>query len=40
MTSGPYRVAPGKSYSALLRLRGPLQPWFDKTWKPGFELVE
>ena len=24
----------------ILRLYGPLEPWFDKTWKPGeFELV-
>jgi hypothetical protein len=26
---------PGKSWFALLRLYSPLQPWFDKTWKPG-----
>jgi len=31
---------PGKSESALLRLYGPLEPWLDKSWKPGdFELV-
>jgi hypothetical protein len=31
---------PGKGWNALVRLYGPLQPWFDKTWKPGdFELV-
>ena len=31
----------GKSYNVLLRLYGPLEPWFDKTWKPGdFELVK
>jgi len=31
----------GKSYNVLLRLYGPLDPWFDKTWKPGdFELVK
>ncbi|WP_084811110.1 DUF1254 domain-containing protein [Ensifer sp. BR816] len=30
----------GKSWNSLLRLYGPLEPWFDKTWKPGdFELV-
>lgn len=30
----------GKGYLVLLRLYGPLEPWFDKTWKPGdFELV-
>jgi hypothetical protein len=34
-------LMPGKSYNVLLRLYGPLEPWFDKTWKPGdFELVE
>ena len=32
---------PDKSWSVLLRLYGPLDPWFDKTWVPGdFELVE
>ena len=35
------QTIPGKSYTAMLRLYGPLQPWFDKTWKPGdLELVE
>lgn len=25
----------------ILRLYGPLQPWFDKTWRPGqIELVQ
>lgn len=34
------QTIPGKSYNVLLRLYGPLEPWFDKTWKPGdFELV-
>ena len=28
-------------YNVLLRLYGPLQEWFDKTWVPGdFELVK
>jgi hypothetical protein len=26
---------PGKGWTTILRLYGPLQPWFDKTWKPG-----
>ena len=26
---------PGKGWNVLLRLYGPLQPWFDKTWRPG-----
>ena len=31
----------GKGWNVLFRLYGPLQPWFDKTWKPGeFELVQ
>jgi hypothetical protein len=26
---------------AIFRLYGPLEPWFDKTWKPGdIELVQ
>ena len=34
------QTIPGKSYLSILRLYGPLEPWFDKTWKPGdFELV-
>jgi len=33
--------APGKGWNTLLRLYGPLEPWFDKAWKPGyFELIE
>jgi hypothetical protein len=32
---------PGKGWSVLLRLYGPEQSWFDKTWKPGeFEVVD
>jgi hypothetical protein len=35
------QTVPGKGWSILLRLYGPLQPWFDKTWKPGeIELVK
>ena len=26
---------PDKGWNVILRLYGPLQPWFDKTWKPG-----
>jgi hypothetical protein len=34
------QTMPGKSFNVLLRLYGPLEPWFDKTWKPGdFEPV-
>jgi hypothetical protein len=24
-----------KSWWILFRLYGPLEPWFDKTWRPG-----
>jgi hypothetical protein len=35
------QTMPGKGWNSLLRLYAPLEPWFDKTWKPGdFELVE
>lgn len=35
------QTMPEKSYNVLLRLYGPLEPWFDKTWKPSdLELVE
>lgn len=35
------QTIPGKSYSAMLRLYGPLEPWFEKTWRPGdIELME
>jgi hypothetical protein len=35
------QTMPGKGWNTLLRLYGPLEPWFDKTWKPGdFELVK
>ncbi len=26
---------PGKGWSVILRLYGPLQPFFDKTWRPS-----
>ena len=31
----------GKGWYTLLRLYGPLEPWFDKSWRPGeFEPIE
>jgi hypothetical protein len=34
-------TVPGKSWFVILRLYGPLEPWFDKTWQPGeIELLE
>lgn len=29
------QTVPGKGWFTILRLYGPLEPWFDKTWKPG-----
>lgn len=29
------QTMPEQSYNVLLRLYGPLEPWFEKTWKPG-----
>jgi hypothetical protein len=32
---------PGKGWFVILRLYGPLEPWIEKTWRPGeIELVE
>ncbi len=34
-------TVPGKSFFVALRVYGPLEPWIDKTWRPGeVELVE
>lgn len=34
------QTVPGKGWFLLLRLYGPLEPWFDQTWRPGdIELV-
>jgi hypothetical protein len=29
------QTIPGKGWNTILRLYGPLEPWFDKTWRPG-----
>ncbi|MGB3211420.1 MAG: DUF1254 domain-containing protein [Desulforhopalus sp.] len=29
------QTVPGKGWNMLFRLYGPLQSWFDKTWRPG-----
>lgn len=35
------QTVPGKGWSVLLRLYGALEPWFDKTWRPGeFERID
>jgi hypothetical protein len=28
-------TVPGKGWFTILRLYGPLEPWFDKSWRPG-----
>jgi hypothetical protein len=31
----------GRGWNTILRLYGPLEAWFDKTWRPGeIELVQ
>ena len=35
------QTVPGKGWNTILRLYGPLVPWFGKTWRPGeIELVK
>jgi hypothetical protein len=35
------QTVPGKRWNAVLRLYGPEEAWFDKTWRPGeIELVK
>jgi hypothetical protein len=35
------QTVPGKGWFTILRLYGPLESWFDKTWRPGkIELVK
>ena len=29
------QTVPGKGWFMILRLYGPLDPWFDKAWRPG-----
>ena len=29
------QTVPGRGYSVLLRLYGPLEPWFNQSWRPG-----
>jgi hypothetical protein len=35
------QTIPGKGWFPMLRLYSPLEPWFDKTWRPGeIELMK
>jgi hypothetical protein len=29
------QTVPGKEWNTILRLCRPLEPWFNKTWRPG-----
>lgn len=29
------QTIPGQGWFMILRLYGPLEPWFDQTWRPG-----
>jgi hypothetical protein len=29
------QTVPGKGWNMIFRLYGPLEPWYDKTWRPG-----
>ncbi len=29
------QTVPGKGWNVVLRMYGPLEPWFEKTWRPG-----
>jgi hypothetical protein len=29
------QTVPGRGWNVILRLYGPLHPWFDRTWRPG-----
>jgi hypothetical protein len=35
------QTIPGETWFTILRLYGPLEPWFNKTWRPGeIELMQ
>ncbi|MCP4382438.1 MAG: DUF1214 domain-containing protein [Hyphomicrobiales bacterium] len=35
------QTVPGKGWNTIFRLYGPLEPWFDQTWRPGeIELLD
>ena len=40
MESNWVQTVSGKGFNVILRLYGPLEPWFQKKWKPGeFEVI-
>ncbi len=41
MSGNWLQTIPGKSWFVAFRVYGPLQPWIDKTWRPGeVELIQ
>jgi hypothetical protein len=34
------QTLPGRGYNVLLRLYGPLEPWFDQSWRPGDLMLQ
>jgi len=41
MENNLIKTIPGKGWNTIFRLYGPLEPWFEKTWRPSdFELVK
>ena len=41
MESNWVQTVPGKSWNVILRLYGPLEPWFEKAWRPGdIEMID
>ena len=35
------QTVPGKSWNTILRIYGPTEAWFDKSWRPGeIELLK
>ena len=41
MESNWIQTVPDRGWFGMFRLYSPLQPWFDKTWRPGeIELVK
>ena len=34
-TRSMFQTVPGKGWNTILHLYGPLEPFYDKSWKPG-----
>jgi len=41
MENNLIQTIPGKGWNTIFRLYGPLEPWFEKTWRVSdFELIK